>query len=111
MPTADEYTRRAEKSQRLLQAAHQKARRKTKYDSARTQRNLAHLFEENFKKPPYKWQIDVSEALVLRLDAVVLAGTGAGKTIPFMMPLLLDRKKFVLVISLLKILQEDQAKY
>ncbi|KAJ7506438.1 hypothetical protein B0H11DRAFT_1707242, partial [Mycena galericulata] len=41
------------------------------------------------KKPPYDWQIEVAEALILGLDAVVIAGTGAGKTIPFMMPLLL----------------------
>ncbi|KAJ7088948.1 hypothetical protein C8R44DRAFT_540780, partial [Mycena epipterygia] len=58
-------------------------------------------------KPPYEWQIDVSEAIALGLDAVVIAGTGAGKTIPFMMPLLLHPQKFVLVISPLKILQED----
>jgi bloom syndrome protein len=38
----------------------------------------------------------------------VVAGTGAGKTIPFMMPLLLHPEKFVLIISPLKILQEDQ---
>ncbi|KAJ6576799.1 hypothetical protein B0H10DRAFT_1658918, partial [Mycena sp. CBHHK59/15] len=70
--------------------AREKARRKNKYDSDQTRRDLARLFEEMFKKPPYEWQIDVSEALVLGLDAVVIAGTGAGKTIPFMMPLLLD---------------------
>ncbi|KAJ7604309.1 hypothetical protein DFH06DRAFT_926014, partial [Mycena polygramma] len=55
-------------------------------------------------------QINVSEAMVLGLDAVVIPGTGAGKTMPFMMPLLLDPSKFVLVISPLKILQEDQGK-
>jgi bloom syndrome protein len=58
--------------------------------------------------PPYTWQLDVSEALILGLDAVVIAGTGVGKTIPFMMPLLLHRDKIVLVISPLKVLQDDQ---
>ncbi|KAJ6448997.1 hypothetical protein C8R45DRAFT_800901, partial [Mycena sanguinolenta] len=54
-------------------------------------------------------QIDTSGALILGLDAVVIAGTGAGKTIPFMMPLLLHRDKFVLIVSPLKVLQADQA--
>ncbi|KAJ7149091.1 P-loop containing nucleoside triphosphate hydrolase protein [Mycena filopes] len=94
MPSDDEHIKRAAESQRILKAAREKrATRPTE-----------------FKKPAYEWQIDVSEAIVLGLDAVVIAGTGAGKTIPFMMPLLLDRSKFVLVISPLKILQEDQAK-
>ncbi|KAJ7029936.1 P-loop containing nucleoside triphosphate hydrolase protein, partial [Mycena alexandri] len=111
MTSADEHIKRTADSQRILEAAREKARRKNGYDSAQTRRDLARLFEADFKKPPYAWQIDVSEAIVLGLDAVVIAGTGAGKTIPFMMPLLLDRSKFVLVISPLKILQEDQAKH
>ena len=37
---------------------------------------------------PYSWQLDVTEAIFLGLDPVVIAGTGAGKTMPFMMPLL-----------------------
>ncbi|KAJ7189419.1 hypothetical protein GGX14DRAFT_383272 [Mycena pura] len=83
-----------------------KARRKNNCDSEQTR-----LFEEQFKKPPYESQIDISEAIILGLDAIgVIAGTGAGKTILFMMPLLLDRKKFVLAISPLNILQEHQAK-
>ncbi|KAJ6526206.1 P-loop containing nucleoside triphosphate hydrolase protein [Mycena sp. CBHHK59/15] len=111
MPSTDEHVKRAAQSQHILEEAREKARRKNKYDSDQMRRDLARLFEEMFKKPPYEWQIDVSEALVLGLDAVVIAGTGAGKTIPFMMPLLLDPTKFVLIISPLKILQEDQAKH
>ena len=30
----------------------------------------------------YDWQLDVSEALLLGLDCTVIAGTGAGKTMP-----------------------------
>ncbi|KAJ7200296.1 hypothetical protein GGX14DRAFT_355609 [Mycena pura] len=72
-------------------------------------RDVTRLFEERFKKPPYDWQINVSEAFVLSLDVVVIAGTGAGKTMPFMMPLLLHPEKYSLVISPLKVLQQDQA--
>jgi ATP-dependent helicase YprA (DUF1998 family) len=110
MPAEADHVKRTAESQRILQQAREKARRKTNYDSARTRRDLARRFQEQYTKPPYEWQIDVSEALVLGLDAVVIAGTGAGKTMPFMMPLLLHREKFVLVISPLKILQEDQVR-
>ncbi|KAK6988536.1 P-loop containing nucleoside triphosphate hydrolase protein [Favolaschia claudopus] len=75
----------------------------------KTRQKLASLFEEQTGKQAHKWQIDVSEALILGLDSVVIAGTGAGKTMPFMMPVMLHREKFVLVISPLKVLQEDQA--
>jgi bloom syndrome protein len=104
----DEHVKRTTESQRILQEAREKARRKKKYDSIKTRRDLASLFREQEGKDAYEWQIDVAEALILGLDAVVIAGTGAGKTIPFMLPVLLHRNKFVLIISPLKILQEDQ---
>ncbi|KAJ6556484.1 hypothetical protein B0H10DRAFT_2338646 [Mycena sp. CBHHK59/15] len=104
-----DHVKRNEESQRLLREAREKARKKSKYDWKATRRDLTRLFEEMFHKLPYEWQIDVAEALILGLDAVVIAGTGAGKTMPFMMPLLLHREKFVLIISPLKVLQEDQA--
>ena len=37
-------------------------------------------------KTPYSWQLDAAEAIILGLGCVVFAGTGAGKTIPFMLP-------------------------
>ena len=40
---------------------------------------------------------------MLGLDSVVITGMGAGKTMPFMMPLLLDNKKKVIIISPLKV--------
>src|ERR1700678_1627762 len=46
--------------------------------------------------------------IALSLHSLVIAGTGAGKTMPFMMPLMLDPKKKALIISPLKILQADQ---
>ena len=41
-------------------------------------------------KQPYNWQTDTCEALLLGLDTIVIAGTCAGKTFLFAMPLLLD---------------------
>ncbi|KAJ6494520.1 P-loop containing nucleoside triphosphate hydrolase protein [Mycena sanguinolenta] len=110
MPREHDHVSRTEESQLILRQARGKARKKTGYDSDATRRDLARLFEQSFKKPPYDWQIDVSEAFLLKLDVVLIAGTGACKTIPFMMPLLLHREKYSLVISPLKVLQEEQAK-
>ena len=53
----------------------------------------------------YGWQLGVTGTILL---GVVIAGTGAGKIMTFMMPLFLDRKRKVLIISPLKILQEHQ---
>ncbi|KAJ7619939.1 P-loop containing nucleoside triphosphate hydrolase protein [Mycena polygramma] len=110
MAREHDHVKRTAESQRVLQEAREKARQKSGYDSEATRRDLARLFEERFKKPGYDWQIDVTEAFTLGLNVVLIAGTGAGKTIPFMMPLLLKRERYSLVISPLKILQEDQAK-
>ena len=57
----------------------------------------------------YDWQVDVSEALLLGLDCSVIAGTGAGKTMPFVMPLFVESNKIIIVISPLNALEEDQA--
>jgi len=61
---------------------------------------------------PYDWQIDLAEALVLELDATVIAGTGSGKTLPWAMPLLLDenRDKICLVISPLNEIEADHVR-
>ncbi|CAA7266074.1 unnamed protein product [Cyclocybe aegerita] len=56
-----------------------------------------------------KGDLDITEAIILGLDSIVIAGTGASKMMPFMMPLLLDDKKKVIVISPLKVLQSEQA--
>ncbi|KAI0359013.1 P-loop containing nucleoside triphosphate hydrolase protein [Trametes cingulata] len=61
---------------------------------------------------PFAWQLDAAEAIVLGLDCVVVAGTGAGKTIPYILPLFLPefRDKLMVIISPLKSLQQDQAR-
>lgn len=57
---------------------------------------------------PYSWQLDVAEALMLEVNSIVIAGTGAGKTLPFVMPLLNGPEKSIIIISPLKALQQDQ---
>ncbi|KAH9918157.1 P-loop containing nucleoside triphosphate hydrolase protein [Fomitopsis serialis] len=59
-----------------------------------------------------KWQLDEAESLVLGLDSSYIAGTGAGKTVPYMLPLFLPefRSKVLVVVSPLKSLQRDQTR-
>ena len=91
-----------------LHAAQQLAMNKKDYNSEWTCEKLISIFSQRFGQVPYPWQLDVTEALLLGLDTVVIAGTGAGKTMPFMMPLLLNPKKIMLIPSPLKVLQRDQ---
>ncbi|KAJ7579545.1 P-loop containing nucleoside triphosphate hydrolase protein [Mycena floridula] len=92
-----------------LQEARQNAAKKKKYNSAETRLELQALFTAKFGKPAHQWQIDVVEAIFLGLDCILAAGTGMGKTIPFMMILLPDQKRRIAaVVSPLKVLQQDQ---
>ena len=98
----------SEDQRNVLQAARDRSR---DYSSENTREDLVTAFKKAFHGlEPYDWQLDVTEALLLGLDCVVIAGTGSGKTMPFAMPLLVDKtkKKMVIVISPLNDLEEDQ---
>ena len=88
-----------------LHAAQQLAMNKKDYNLEQTHEKLISIFFQRFGQVPYPWQLDVTKALLLGLDTVVIAGTGAGKTMPFMMPLLSNPKKIMLILSPLKVLQ------
>jgi ATP-dependent helicase YprA (DUF1998 family) len=104
----------------LMCAQHQKlsvdaldnARKTTSgYSSQITRQAIVDKCENAFGgNKPYDWQVDVTEALLLGLDCIVIAGTGAGKTMPFGMPLLMDKAtgKLVIVISPLNDLEAEQ---
>ncbi|KAG6806832.1 hypothetical protein H0H92_009901, partial [Tricholoma furcatifolium] len=101
------HSHRTARSYANLVAARKSAIERNKYSSEETRQRLTQLVRDRFHNDPYAWQLDVAEALVLGLDCVVIAGTGAGTTMPFMMPLLLDHEKTILIISPLKVLQAD----
>ncbi|RDB26965.1 Bloom syndrome [Hypsizygus marmoreus] len=110
MPDVNPHEQIHVKSQLLLEKARDAAAKERKYDSAKTRQDLTRLFREQSGNVPYDWQLDVTEATLLGLDSVIIAGTGSGKTIPFMLPLLLHPKKLMLIISPLKVLQKDQVR-
>jgi len=103
-------TREVEKSTVCLQKAGDNTSKKRGYQSASTRATFHVEFCcLNPGKVPYSWQVDDGEAQhKLGLDYLVIAGTGTGKTMPFVMPLFLDPKKIVVVISPLNALEEDQ---
>ena len=104
----EQHERLHDKSYKILTKARGAAAQKKGYDLWQTRDELKRLFRERFGTDPFEWQLDVTEAILLGLDSVVIAGTGAGKTMLFMMPLLLDKTKKVIIVSPLKVLQADQ---
>ena len=52
------------------------------YNSPATRARIRCVFEERFGSSAHEWQVDVTEAILLGLDSFVIAGTGAGKTMP-----------------------------
>lgn len=59
---------------------------------------------------PHDWQLDVAEAVLLGLDTVLIAGTGCGKTLPFVLPLFADKTGYskVIIVSTLNELEKEQ---
>ena len=83
------------------------------YDSQATRRILSDSVTARCPAiTPYDWQLDLAEALILGLDATVIAGTGSGKTLPWALPLLLEQNhdKICLVISPLNELEADHVR-
>ncbi|KAJ3501241.1 hypothetical protein NLJ89_g9430 [Agrocybe chaxingu] len=109
-PAMTAHARAKAPSYRILNNARQKAAETSGCDSAATRISLTEVTRRRSGDNPYEWQLDMSEAVLLGLDTIVIAGTGSGKTLPFVMPSMLDKKKKAIVISPLKTLEEDQAK-
>jgi ATP-dependent helicase YprA (DUF1998 family) len=96
-----------------LKNARDAALKDRNYDSEGTRQTMSRKLQDVFNgRIPYEWQLDAAEALILGLDCVVVAGTGAGKTIPFVLPLFVQDSwdKLVLIISPLNTLETDQAR-
>ncbi|KAH9965470.1 P-loop containing nucleoside triphosphate hydrolase protein [Russula dissimulans] len=96
----------------VFREARAEATRTRGYSSEEIRSKISSAFKDVFNGlEPYNWQLDICEALLMGLDCIVIAGTGARKTMPFIMPLLVDptKKKMVIVISPLNALEHDQA--
>ena len=109
-PPVHPHFKQQARSYANLEAACKIGAKKTGYNSATTRERVKTIFSQRFGHSAREWQIDVTEAILLGLNSIVIAGTGAGKTILFMMPLMLSREKKAIIISPLKILQADQVR-
>ena len=54
--------------------------------------------------------MDIAEGLLLGVDCELIAPTGAGKTIPFALPIFYAPKKTIVIISPLNALEKDQVR-
>jgi len=97
------------RSYQNLEAARKLASENHGYDSASMCKQLKDAFRIRTEgHEPFKWQLDAAEAFLLGLDCLIVAGTGAGKTLPFVMPAFIEPKKTYIMISPLNALEEDQ---
>ncbi|KAJ7135359.1 P-loop containing nucleoside triphosphate hydrolase protein [Mycena crocata] len=110
MSRLDGHRREAAKFAQILQKARDDASKSRGYETAPTRAQLRTEFvKRNNGMVPHVWQIDMAEALLLGLDCSLIAGTGAGKTMPFVMPLFVESEKMIIIISPLNALEADQA--
>ncbi|KAF7324819.1 Bloom syndrome [Mycena kentingensis (nom. inval.)] len=113
MPPVDEGRHPAlrKRSAEVLEDARLWAGAEYGYHSRHTRDAMRDEFKTRTGHNAHDWQLDVAEALLLRKDCLIIAGTGSGKTTPFLLPLLLpeNKGKFALIISPLLSLQSEQA--
>jgi len=70
------------RSYQNLEAARKLASENHGYDSASMCKQLKDAFRIRTEgREPFKWQLDAAEAFLLGLDCLIVAGTGAGKTL------------------------------
>ena len=107
---ADDVKLKLKNLQLLDKARAAAARSSTKFKSESYRKLLVRHSTPHLCFTPYKWQLDVTEALKLGLDCTVRAGTSFGKTTPFILDYLTTEgaKKITLVVSPLNALEADQ---
>ncbi|KAK6969037.1 P-loop containing nucleoside triphosphate hydrolase protein [Favolaschia claudopus] len=106
----ESHQRDAAKFQKILEKARLDALKTRGYQSAPTRARIRNEFTTRTQGLiAHEWQVNVAEALHLGLDCSLIAGTGAGKTMPFVMPLFENSDQIVVVISPLNVLEIDQA--
>ncbi|KAI0668430.1 P-loop containing nucleoside triphosphate hydrolase protein, partial [Trametes maxima] len=110
-PDATHHQQIQKRSYDLLKAARERAQQKRQYDSGRSRQILSEECLRRMGFSPREEQLDLAECMLLGLDAASIAGTGWGKTLPFVLPLLVpeSKGKIIIIVSPLNALEADQA--
>lgn len=92
----------------LLASARAQAHKETKYDYQTIRQNMSEECKRRTGLTPYEEQLDIAECMLLGLDSTAIAGTGWGKTLPFALPLFVQKKRMIIIILPLNALEADQ---
>ncbi len=99
------------RSYKLLEDTRKRAKKEAKYDAEAYRLSVRDAVKDKCDgMVPYWYQEDIAEAFHLGLDVAILAGTGFGKTLPFVIPLLADvtGTSQIIIVSPLCALQKNQ---
>ncbi|KAJ6611146.1 hypothetical protein B0H10DRAFT_1810185 [Mycena sp. CBHHK59/15] len=108
----DSHHHNAVKAATILEEACEEACKTRGYQSAPMRAKICVEFcEQNPGMTAHEWQVDIGEALHLGVDCSLIASTGTGKTIPFVMPLFVESDKIIVIISPLNTLEVNQASH
>lgn len=104
------YTRK--RSYALLDGARAEAKKRRKYDTHATRQIMIEESKKRTGLVPYPEQLDLAECMLLGLDTTSIAGTGWGKTLPFVLPLFApqSRGRIIIIVSPLNSLEADQVR-
>ena len=97
----------------ILEKARRRARETRQYDSEKTRAGLTQVFKLVYPgQSPLYWQLDIAEALILKLDCLLSIETGADMTISMVLALLLpeNENKSIIILSPMKEMQRRQAR-
>lgn len=100
-------------AQKLLDTTRNSTRKRPfgqKFHSETFRSKLSAACDDKLKYKPHPWQLDVAEALYLGVDTLAIAGTGAGKTLPFALIHLVIPNLVTVVVSPLNALEADQVR-
>ena len=70
---------------------------------------ISNLSFEELGQRPFQWQLEATVAILTGNDLVLDVGTGCGKSLCFLLPLLLNKSDIGLTVSPLTALMIDQA--
>jgi hypothetical protein len=81
------------------------------HSSFKTQSRLKVECMKRCRYEPNEWQVDIAEVMILKLDTVLIAGTGFGKNTSFVLPMMLEppwegKRIILIILSLIGLLDE-----